>query len=51
VRTIDRDAEKHDHRFSDYIMGIVNSPPFQMRRTEDPGPAKTEMAAGNDPHQ
>jgi hypothetical protein len=33
-----------------YVMGIVESPPFQMRRTEDPGPAKTEMVAG-DPHQ
>ncbi len=50
VRAIDRDADKNDHRFSTYIMGIVNSPPFQMRRTEEPGPAKTEMGAA-DPHQ
>jgi Protein of unknown function (DUF1592)/Protein of unknown function (DUF1588)/Protein of unknown function (DUF1595)/Protein of unknown function (DUF1585) len=50
VRGIDREADKNDHRFLSYIMGIVDSPPFQMRRTEDPGPAKTEMAAG-DPHQ
>jgi hypothetical protein len=50
VRAIDRDADKKDHRFSTYILGIVNSQPFQMRRTEDPGPAKTEMVAG-DPHQ
>jgi len=50
VRAINTYAEKDDHRFLDYIMGIVNSPPFQMRRTEDPGPAKTEMGAG-DPHQ
>jgi hypothetical protein len=31
-------------------LGIVNSPPFQMRRTEEPGLAKTEMVPG-DPHQ
>lgn len=47
VRAIDRDAEKNDYRFSTYVMGIVNSPPFRMRRTEDPGPAKSEMAAGD----
>ncbi|HUB83415.1 MAG TPA: DUF1592 domain-containing protein [Bryobacteraceae bacterium] len=52
VRAIDREADKDDHKFSDYILGIVNSPPFLMRRTEDPGPAKTEMAAGGEPqHQ
>ena len=50
VRAIDRDADKNDHRFLNYVMGIVNSAPFQMRRTEDPGPAKSEMGAG-DPHQ
>jgi hypothetical protein len=49
VRSIDREADKDNHRFLDYVMGIVNSPPFQMRRTEDPGPAKTEMGAGGDP--
>jgi hypothetical protein len=51
VRAIDREADKDNHRFSDYILGIVNSPPFLMRRTEDPGPAKTEMAAGGEPRQ
>jgi len=50
VRAIDREADKHDHRFLSYVMGIVESPPFQMRRTEDPGQAKTDMVAG-DPHQ
>jgi hypothetical protein len=50
VRAIDREADKSDHRFLSYVMGIVNSAPFQMRRTEDPGPAKSEMGAG-DPHQ
>jgi len=50
VRAIDRNADRNDHRFSTYILGIVNSPPFQMRRTEQTGPAKTEMAPG-DLHQ
>ena len=45
VRAIDRDADKNNHRFSTYILGIVNSPPFQMRRTEEPGPSKSEMVA------
>ena len=50
VRTIDREAAKNSHRFSNYIMGIVNSVPFQMRRAEEPGPPKSDMVAG-DPHQ
>ncbi len=31
VRAIARDAARDDHRFSSIVMGIVNSPPFQMR--------------------
>jgi mono/diheme cytochrome c family protein len=31
VRSIVRDAEKQDHKFMAIVMGIVNSPPFQMR--------------------
>lgn len=35
IRTIVRGAGKADHRFSAYVLGIVNSPAFQMRATED----------------
>ncbi len=34
VRTIVRDAEREEHRFSAYVMGIVTSTPFQMRRAD-----------------
>jgi len=33
VRAIVRDAGAKENRFSQYILGVVNSPPFQMRRT------------------
>jgi hypothetical protein len=32
VRAIVRDAAAGEHRFSAYILGVVNSTPFQMRR-------------------
>jgi len=35
VRDIVRKAERQDHRFSGIIMGIVNSPAFQMRVVGD----------------
>ena len=35
VRDIGRKAERQDYRFSGIIMGIVNSPPFQMRVVGD----------------
>jgi mono/diheme cytochrome c family protein len=31
IRSIVRDAEKQDHKFMAIVMGIINSPPFQMR--------------------
>jgi hypothetical protein len=34
VRAIDRDALKDDNRFSSFVLGIVRSAPFQMRRVE-----------------
>jgi len=46
VRAIDRDAAKNGNRLSSFVLGIVKSAPFQMRRTEEAEPAKTEMAAG-----
>ena len=33
VRAIVRDAAKNDYRFSSLIVGIVQSPPFRMRKT------------------
>jgi hypothetical protein len=35
VRDIDRKAARQDYRFSGIIMGIVTSPPFQMRAAGD----------------
>jgi len=35
VRSIARDAERNDYRFSSIVMGIVKSTPFQMRRARD----------------
>jgi hypothetical protein len=32
IRTIVRDAAADDHHFSRYVVGVVNSTPFQMRR-------------------
>jgi hypothetical protein len=34
VRKIVRDARANDYRFSSLILGIVNSTPFQMRRSQ-----------------
>ena len=39
VRAIVRDAARQDHRFSAYVMGVVTSPPFQMRRADATSPA------------
>lgn len=38
VRTVVRDAEKNGYRFSSFILGIVNSTPFQMRQADAPSP-------------
>ncbi len=35
VRSIARQATDNDSRFSSFVLGIVRSTPFQMRRTED----------------
>ena len=36
IRAIVRRAQADDYRFSALILGLVNSPPFQMRRTSTP---------------
>jgi hypothetical protein len=35
VRSIEREAAKNNYRFSSYVLGIVKSLPFQMRRADD----------------
>lgn len=35
VRSIARDAAGNNNRFSSYILGVVKSPPFQMRMAEE----------------
>src|SRR5579875_2008154 len=39
VRAIAREAEAKDYRFSSLILGIVNSPPFQLRKKSEPRPS------------
>jgi hypothetical protein len=34
VRTITRNAGRNDYRFSSIVLGVVNSVPFRMRRTQ-----------------
>ncbi len=35
VRKIVREAKAGNYRFSDLVKGVVNSAPFQMRRTQE----------------
>ncbi|HTP31182.1 MAG TPA: DUF1592 domain-containing protein [Candidatus Acidoferrales bacterium] len=43
VRAIGRDAARTGNRFSSYILGVVKSTPFQMRRAEEADSATTTM--------
>jgi hypothetical protein len=47
VRAIRREAARNDNRFSSFVLGIVKSAPFQMRRAEEAEPATTTPMAGN----
>ena len=47
VRAIDLEAAREGNRFSAFILGIVKSTPFQMRRTEEVEPATTSVAGQN----
>ncbi len=38
VRSIERDAVRNGNKFSSFVLGIVKSPAFQMRRAEDAEP-------------
>ncbi len=44
VRAVTREAAKNDNRFSAFVLGIVKSPAFQMRRAED-AEAPTDVVA------
>ncbi|HLX44578.1 MAG TPA: DUF1592 domain-containing protein [Bryobacteraceae bacterium] len=39
VRTIDREAARDGNKFSEFVLGIVKSTPFQMRRAEEAEPS------------
>ncbi len=49
VRSIARQAMGNDNRFSSFVLGIVNSTPFQMRRTEDNEASGDDAAAAARP--
>jgi hypothetical protein len=49
VRSIARQAMGNDNRFSSFVLGIVKSTPFQMRRTEDSEASGDEAAAAARP--
>jgi hypothetical protein len=34
IREIVKQAEREEHHFSSYVLGVVNSPAFQMARAE-----------------
>lgn len=44
VRAIDREAARNGNRFSSFVLGIVKSTPFQMRRAEESEAAPTVVA-------
>ncbi|MBZ5601881.1 MAG: DUF1592 domain-containing protein [Acidobacteriia bacterium] len=41
VRAAEREAGRNDNRFSAFILGIVKSPPFQLRKADEAEPATT----------
>jgi hypothetical protein len=44
VREIEREAAKNDDHFSSFVLSVVKSVPFQMRRAEESEPAPTTVA-------
>jgi mono/diheme cytochrome c family protein len=45
VRSVTREAARNNYRFSSIILGIVESTPFQMRRSQDPDSAPATSVA------
>lgn len=48
VRSIVRDADASDNRFSSLVLGIVKSAPFQLRRMEETNLVTSPAASGQD---
>jgi hypothetical protein len=44
VRSIAHQAARNDNHFSSYIMSVVQSAPFRMRRAEGAEPVRTDAA-------
>jgi hypothetical protein len=42
VRTIARQAARNSNHFSSFILGVVESAPFQMRRAEETESVETK---------
>jgi len=52
VRSVTHQAAQNDYRFSSLILGIVESTPFQMRRSQEPDSAPaTSVADSRRPNQ
>ena len=49
VRRIAADAAQNDYKFSSIVLGIVMSPPFQMRSKAEPPAASVASTAGEEP--
>ena len=47
IRAIVRDSAKQDHRFSAFVLGLVNSPAFRMSGAEPAAPRLTNDAAAD----
>ena len=48
VRAIERDAAKNNNRFSSFVLGVVKSAPFQMRKADDVGTDDGRSRAANE---
>jgi hypothetical protein len=46
VRGIDREAARNNNRFSSFVLGVVKSVAFQMRRSDEAEPAGATFGAG-----
>jgi hypothetical protein len=41
VRAIESEASRNNNKFSSFVLGVVKSPAFQMRRADDAEPSNT----------
>jgi hypothetical protein len=48
VRSVEQEAARDNNRFSSFVLGIVKSMPFQMRRAEG-AEVPTDTVAGASP--